>query len=292
MSPGTAFVDGPAALVVSLSLCGGPNHINAQLRSVTSLTSAPLLLHLARRSTAFGSAPALFWTFTERWLFGHHASRVFVNPESVSAEDGAATAHLSNVNFCERAGMPCAGVPADEQKVNVAESARLLGYPNAAGVHLGRAARGLRASRAAMPNTTAREARWGRAGLAAAVADCTTANGSPSSSSCQTSSGGFPSCRRLAGRRAGLECAQVDRPAPPGGGPPRRVACLGDSITAGVGAREASETYPVQLQAALGEDWAVSNFGAPGMRLQRPHNRSVHPRARVASVWRTPQWET
>ena len=167
-----------------------------------------------------------------------------------------------------------------------------LGYPNAAGVHLGRAARGLRASRAAMPNTTAREARWGRAGLAAAVADCTTANGSPSSSSCQTSSGGFPSCRRLAGRRAGLECAQVDRPAPPGGGPPRRVACLGDSLTAGVGAREASETYPVQLQAALGEDWAVSNFGAPGMRLQRPHNRSVHPRARVASVWRTPQWET
>lgn len=40
------------------------------------------------------------------------------------------------------------------------------------------------------------------------------------------------------------------------------IACLGDSITAGVGASEASRSYPSQLQYMLGESYEVINLGA------------------------------
>lgn len=43
---------------------------------------------------------------------------------------------------------------------------------------------------------------------------------------------------------------------------PSVVACVGDSITYGHGASKRMLTsYPAQLQALLGEEWAVTNFG-------------------------------
>jgi lysophospholipase L1-like esterase len=47
---------------------------------------------------------------------------------------------------------------------------------------------------------------------------------------------------------------------------PVRVACIGDSITAGIGA-EPGKSYPSQLQAILGDKWLVKNFGVSGRTL-------------------------
>jgi lysophospholipase L1-like esterase len=47
-----------------------------------------------------------------------------------------------------------------------------------------------------------------------------------------------------------------------------RVACVGDSITQGVGA-EPGKSYPSQLQALLGDGWTVKNFGVGGRTLLR-----------------------
>lgn len=49
---------------------------------------------------------------------------------------------------------------------------------------------------------------------------------------------------------------------------PIRVACVGDSITAGVGtANSAFQGYPKQLQRLLDDHWQVSNFGVSGSTL-------------------------
>lgn len=49
---------------------------------------------------------------------------------------------------------------------------------------------------------------------------------------------------------------------------PIRVACVGDSITAGVGtANSAFQAYPKQLQRLLDDHWQVSNFGVSGSTL-------------------------
>lgn len=51
---------------------------------------------------------------------------------------------------------------------------------------------------------------------------------------------------------------------------PVRVACLGDSITMGVGTTvPAKESYPAQLQTILGPKWEVTNFGVGGRTLLR-----------------------
>jgi acyl-CoA thioesterase-1 len=51
---------------------------------------------------------------------------------------------------------------------------------------------------------------------------------------------------------------------------PVRVACLGDSITMGVGTRvPAQESYPAQLQSILGSKWTVVNLGVGGRTLLR-----------------------
>ena len=49
---------------------------------------------------------------------------------------------------------------------------------------------------------------------------------------------------------------------------PVKVACIGDSITQGVGA-ENGKSYPSQLQAMLGDKWKVGNFGVSGRTLLR-----------------------
>jgi lysophospholipase L1-like esterase len=51
---------------------------------------------------------------------------------------------------------------------------------------------------------------------------------------------------------------------------PVRVACVGDSITFGVGTADpAHESYPAQLQQLLGPHWQVVNFGVGGRTLLR-----------------------
>ncbi len=47
---------------------------------------------------------------------------------------------------------------------------------------------------------------------------------------------------------------------------PVRVACIGDSITQGSGAAK-GQSYPSQLQAVLGDQWQVGNFGVSGRTL-------------------------
>lgn len=51
---------------------------------------------------------------------------------------------------------------------------------------------------------------------------------------------------------------------------PIRVACIGDSITFGIGTQNPSEeSYPAQLQRVLGPRYAVRNFGRSGAALGR-----------------------
>ncbi len=53
----------------------------------------------------------------------------------------------------------------------------------------------------------------------------------------------------------------------------REVACVGDSITQGVGvAAPDRESYPAQLQDLLGEGYTVRNFGSSGATLLREGN--------------------
>lgn len=56
--------------------------------------------------------------------------------------------------------------------------------------------------------------------------------------------------------------------------PPIRVACLGDSITHGVGAA-AGWAFPDQLDRMLGADWDVRNFGHSGATVGREDKNSV-----------------
>lgn len=66
--------------------------------------------------------------------------------------------------------------------------------------------------------------------------------------------------RRFAGALLGLFVAATATAAP------TRVACIGDSITRGSGA-EKGKCYPSQLQAMLGDEWVVGNFGVSGRTL-------------------------
>jgi lysophospholipase L1-like esterase len=50
---------------------------------------------------------------------------------------------------------------------------------------------------------------------------------------------------------------------------PIRVACIGDSITQGAFIADPSKFYPSQLQAMLGPQWVVKNFGLSGRTLLR-----------------------
>jgi lysophospholipase L1-like esterase len=50
-------------------------------------------------------------------------------------------------------------------------------------------------------------------------------------------------------------------------GEPVRVACVGDSITAGSGIKDRTMTYPEQLARLLGGKWVVRNFGVSGATM-------------------------
>ncbi len=50
---------------------------------------------------------------------------------------------------------------------------------------------------------------------------------------------------------------------------PVRIACIGDSITFGLGLASVDDTYPAQLQLLLGPGYAVKNFGRSGCTVTR-----------------------
>lgn len=66
-------------------------------------------------------------------------------------------------------------------------------------------------------------------------------------------------------------------------GDPKRVACVGDSITYGFGLQQrGQQSYPAQLQGLLGDQWAVGNFGKNGATvLKKGH----------APYWKAPQFK-
>lgn len=65
-----------------------------------------------------------------------------------------------------------------------------------------------------------------------------------------------------------LSKAEAESPQLSSSPAPVRVACVGDSITQGVGV-EPGKSYPSQLQALLGKGWQVKNFGVGGRTLLR-----------------------
>jgi len=66
----------------------------------------------------------------------------------------------------------------------------------------------------------------------------------------------------------GLDQAHGDGTAPPAASVPIKLACVGASITAGVGtAHPERDAYPAQLAGMLGERWQVRNFGVSGTTL-------------------------
>lgn len=68
-----------------------------------------------------------------------------------------------------------------------------------------------------------------------------------------------------------------------------RVACVGDSITAGVGATSAQHTYPSVLQGLLGDRFVVTNLGSSGATMQnegyRPFVQTAMYRGLLESTW-------
>ncbi|MFD2033261.1 GDSL-type esterase/lipase family protein [Belliella marina] len=60
-----------------------------------------------------------------------------------------------------------------------------------------------------------------------------------------------------------------------------KVACVGNSITQGPG-RDHQDSYPLQLQEIIGEDYLVKNFGVSGRTLLK---KGDHP------YWNEPQFE-
>ncbi len=69
----------------------------------------------------------------------------------------------------------------------------------------------------------------------------------------------------------------------------RRVACVGDSITAGVDATGREHTYPSVLQRLLGEEFVVTNLGSSGATMQvrgaRPFVDTAMYRALLSARW-------
>ena len=65
---------------------------------------------------------------------------------------------------------------------------------------------------------------------------------------------------------ANLVAAPMDPIKPADYKAPVKVACIGDSITEGAGA-DKGKSYPSQLQALLGDQWKVGNYGVSGRTL-------------------------
>jgi acyl-CoA thioesterase-1 len=58
-----------------------------------------------------------------------------------------------------------------------------------------------------------------------------------------------------------------------------RVACVGDSITQGVGVKDQQkDSYPAQMAGLLGKNWEVKNFGVSGMTMMNKGDRPYQQR--------------
>lgn len=106
---------------------------------------------------------------------------------------------------------------------------------------------------------------------------------------CEPGRAGFSDCYRthatIRQQQHGapaLKCRSVKRKQPH----QQLVACVGDSITAGVGASSSDASYPAVLQKLLGDDYKVANFGSSGTLVQK-----VHPRG-WKDGWFKPYWQT
>ncbi len=72
-----------------------------------------------------------------------------------------------------------------------------------------------------------------------------------------------------------LLAAEPDAPINPADfKPPIRLACLGDSITFGVGAGS-GQSWPDQLQRMLGDGWDVRNYGHSGASVAKGDKHSI-----------------
>src|SRR6056297_1224323 len=81
---------------------------------------------------------------------------------------------------------------------------------------------------------------------------------------------------------AGILCLASDTSAFADDTSPIRVACLGDSITAGARVDAKSESYPARLQELLGDNFEVRNFGIGGATLLKSDR---------SNLWRDPNAE-
>lgn len=75
-----------------------------------------------------------------------------------------------------------------------------------------------------------------------------------------------------------VDPAKFDRPV--------KLACVGDSITQGVGAKR-GQSWPAQTQKMLGEKWEVENFGLSATTLMnsgnKPYQKTKHFERAIAS---------
>ncbi|MEN9359278.1 MAG: hypothetical protein RL095_813 [Verrucomicrobiota bacterium] len=84
----------------------------------------------------------------------------------------------------------------------------------------------------------------------------------------------FPGIEALKGA-SGLPVVPCRR-----GGEVRRLACIGDSITYGMGIENRdADNYPAQLQRLLGDDWLLGNFGNSGRCIILSSKRGSESRA-------------
>jgi lysophospholipase L1-like esterase len=81
-------------------------------------------------------------------------------------------------------------------------------------------------------------------------------------------------------------CLAFILPATPARCAPVKVACVGDSITFGMGAHRGWD-YPSQLQRMLGAGYVVRNFGVPGATLltKGDHPYDQTPALKAALAW-------
>jgi len=99
---------------------------------------------------------------------------------------------------------------------------------------------------------------------------------------------GFPDCHQpvksaLRGEMSVDEAAHTLVCQQKGSDDAIKIACVGDSITAGVHSSGPQYTYPSQLQDLLGDEYAVTNLGACGSTMLKKAN---------SPYWERPQYQT
>ena len=134
MSPTPSASTAPVPnVVLSFALARQPYMINHVLRNALKFTSAPMIVSFERDTGSSGMRGAMWCgTFgkTELLLTQTHRDRVRINPQ-VGAVVGPAVlaAHWSNLEFCERPGLPCSGSGSGDIRFVLLEGHQLLIRP-------------------------------------------------------------------------------------------------------------------------------------------------------------------